>query len=255
MNLMSTHTFPLRDMRVRKALNYAVNREEILKYAFRGNAVEMRGVLSAKAGVDLSDTEPYEWNIPKARELLKEAGYEQGFKMKVYFDEKDYLTAQLLKRFYSLLNIDVEITAMDHDWLTRHIAYPNTRDAYSWEDEDWWLIIMSFPCDVPETMGGFFEWCFHSGAAWQTIPDYLMVPLNKMYDELLRTTDRSKRFQIYQKANEYVADQALWVFSVAPLGLYGVNAEVNFAPQVYQYLYLDYSSVTENHWSVRGKND
>jgi ABC-type transport system substrate-binding protein len=68
-----------------------------------------------------------------------------------------------------------------------------------------------------------------------------------MYHELLRTKDREKRFQICKKANEYVADQALWVFTMAPLGLYGVNKELEFVPQVSQYLYLDYSSVTENH--------
>ena len=34
-NLMSPHTMPLRDMRVRKALNYAVNRKELFRYAFK----------------------------------------------------------------------------------------------------------------------------------------------------------------------------------------------------------------------------
>jgi len=72
-----------------------------------------------------------------------------------------------------------------------------------------------------------------------------------MYHEILRTRDRNKRFQIYKRANEYIADQALWVFTMAPLTLYGVNEEVEFIPQVSQYLYLDYSSVTDNHWSVR----
>jgi peptide/nickel transport system substrate-binding protein len=106
LNLMSPHTFPLRDLRVRKALNYAVNKKELLRYAFKGNAVEMKGIMNEKWGVDLSDTAGYEWNIPKARALLKEAGYEDGFKMKVVHLEKDYLTAQLLQRFYSLLNIE-----------------------------------------------------------------------------------------------------------------------------------------------------
>ena len=152
-------------MRVRKALNHVVNKEELLRYAFKGNAVEMRGVLSEKAGVDLSATEPYAWNIPKARALMKEAGYGDGFKMKVFFDPKDYVTAQVLRRFYQLLGIEIEMAAIDHDWLTRHVAYPNTREGYSFEDEDWWMIIMSIPCDVPEAMGGMFEWCFHSGAA------------------------------------------------------------------------------------------
>jgi len=63
---------PLHDIRVRKALNYAINKEELLRYAFKGNAVQMRGDVTEKSGVDVSDTEPYEWNIPKARQLLKE---------------------------------------------------------------------------------------------------------------------------------------------------------------------------------------
>jgi len=254
-NLMSPHTFPLRDMRVRKALNYAVNKEELLRYAFKGNGFEMRGLLTEKSGVDLSNTKPYQWNIPKARELLKEAGYENGFKMKLVYHEKDYLLAQLIKRFFSLLKIEVEIIPVQWEWMPKHMVYPNTSEGYSWEDEDWWMVIHAHPGILPEIMGGLMEWAFHSGAAWRHFPNWLMLPLDEVYNELQRTRDRDKRFELYKRANEYIADQALWLFTVAPLGLYGVNKEVSFEPQVSQYLYLDYSSVTENHWSLRGKNN
>ncbi len=240
-------------MRVRKALNYAVNKKELFRYAFKGNGVDMRGSLTEKAGVDLSNTEPYEWNVPKARELLKEAGYGEGFKMTLYYQEKDYLIAHLLRRFYSLLKIEVEITPFQFEWFVRHTVYPNTREGYSWEDEDWWMIILSSPSYMPELMGGQLEWFFHSGAPAQTVSDFLMDPLNRMYHQILRTRDRDKRFEIYKRANEYIADQALWVFTMAPLGIYGVNEEVEFIAQVNQCLYLDYSSVTDNHWSVRGE--
>jgi peptide/nickel transport system substrate-binding protein len=253
LNLMSPHTLPLRSIRVREALNYAVNKKELFRYAFKGNGVEMRGSLTEKAGVDLSDTEPYEWNVPKARELLKEAGYGEGFKMTLYYQEKDYLIAHLLRRFYSLLKIEVEIIPFQFEWFVRHTIYPNTRDEYSWEDEDWWMIILSSPSYMPELMGGQLEWFFHSGTPWQTVSDFLMDPLNRMYHQILRTRDRDKRFEIYKRANEYIADQALWVSTMAPLTLYGVNEEVEFVPQVSQYLYLDYSSVTDKHWSVRGE--
>jgi peptide/nickel transport system substrate-binding protein len=253
LNLLSPNTLPLRDVRVRKALNYAVNKEELFRYAFKANVVDMRGILTEKSGVDLSDTEPYEWNVPKARELLKDAGFEEGFKMKLFYEERDYLIAHLLKRFYSLLKIEVEITPVKWEWIVRHVVYPNTREGYSWEDEDWWLIISSHPAYVPEIMGGGFEWLYHSGATLQAVPDWLMLPLDRMYHKLRRTRDRDKRFQIYKKANEYIADQALWVFTMAALTLYGVNEELEFIPQVSQYLYLDYSSVTAKHWSVRGE--
>jgi len=128
-NLRSLHTLPLRDMRVRKALNYAVNKRELFRYAFKGNAVEMRGVVTEKSGVDLSDTEPYDWNVPKARELLKEAGYGEGFKMKLFYSARDYAMAYLLKRFYSLLKIEVQITPVQWEWLDRHLVYPNTREG------------------------------------------------------------------------------------------------------------------------------
>jgi ABC-type transport system substrate-binding protein len=253
LNLKSPHTLPLRSIRVREALNYAVNKKELFRYAFKANAVEMRGVLTEKSGVDLSDTKPYDWNIPEARELLKKAGYGEGFKMKLFYEERDYLIAHLLRRFYSLLKIEVEITPVQWEWLVRHIVYPNTRKGYSWKDEDWWIVISSHPTYVPEVMSGQLEWFFHFGAAWQQFPDWLIEPLDNMYHELLRTKDRKKRFQIYKRANEYIADQSLWVFTMAPLTLYGVNEEMEFVPQLSQYLYLDYSSVTDKHWSVRGE--
>ena len=253
MNLMSPHTFPLRDIRVRKALNYGINKEELMRYAFKGNAERMKGVLTEKSGIDLSATEPYDWNVPKARELLKEAGYGKGLKIKVFYQEKDYLIARLLRRFYSLLKIDVEATAIPWEWGVTHFAYPNTRKGYSWDDEDWWIAIVGEPAMLSELMFGFLEWNYHSGAPFQPFPDYLMLPLNEMYQELLRTKNRAERFQIYKRANEYVADQAFGLFMMGPLGLYGVNKQLSFIPQVSQYLYLDYCSVTDKHWSLEGK--
>jgi len=253
LNLMSPNTLPLRNIRVREALNYAVNKKELFRYAFKGNAVEMKGMLSEKAGVDLSDTEPFNWNVPRARELLKRAGYGEGFKMTLFYEEKDFLTARLLQRFYSLLKIEAEIKPVQIEWFVRHCVYPNTRDGYSWEDEDWWMAITSNPSYWPEAMFGHLEWFFHGGAPWQAFPQWLIEPLDRMYYEVLRTKDRDKRFQIYKKANEFIADQALMVFTMSPLSLYGVNEEVEFIPQVSQFLYLDYSSITDKHWSVKGE--
>jgi peptide/nickel transport system substrate-binding protein len=254
-NGLSPHTFPLRNLFVRKALNYAINKEELMRYAFKGNAVETKGLLTDKAGVDLSDTKTYEWNIPKALELLKEAGYGDGFKMRLFYHQQDFLIAHLLQRFFGLLKIETEITPVHWEWFPRHIAYLNTREGYSWEDEEWWIAISMHPGMVPETMGGFLDYLFHSGAAFQTFPEWLMLPLDNLYQEALRTKDRGKRFRIYKKANEYTANQAIQLFTVATLSLYGVNEEVQFVPHVSQYLYLDYSSVTDRHWSISNKNN
>jgi peptide/nickel transport system substrate-binding protein len=253
-NLLSSHTMPLRDLRVRKALNYAVNKEELIRYAFKGNAIEMRGWLNEFSGVDLSGTKTYEWNIRKARELLEDAGYGHGFKMEVFCHEKDYLIGQFIQRFYSLLNVEMDLEPVTFEWAVRHVVYLNTREGYNWKDEDWWMFIGSGPGETPEPTGRWLESFHHSGAAWRHAPDWLLEPLEIIYKEVLETTDREKRFQLYKRANDYIADQALGLFIISPLSLYGVNEELNFVPHPSQYLYLDYSSVTENHWSIRGKN-
>jgi len=187
LNLRSKRKSPLHDIRVRKALNYAINKKELMRYAYKGNAAEMRGILTAKAGVDLSEAEPYSWNTPKARELLREAGYEEGFRMTLLYQEKNYLTARFLQRFYSLLNIEVEITPVELEQIVRHVVYPNTKEGYSWKDEDWDVIIFSNPGHVPELMGGMLEWCFHFCAPWQTSPDRLMGPLDTLYHQVHQT--------------------------------------------------------------------
>jgi peptide/nickel transport system substrate-binding protein len=245
---------PLRDLRVRKALNYAINREELIRYAFKGNAVEMKGMLSEKSGVDLSGTKTYEWNIRKARELLEDAGYRNGFRMKIRAHETNYVIGQFIQRFYGLLNIEVELEPVKWEWAVKHIVYPNTRESYNWKDEDWWMFIGSGPGETPEPIGRWLESFYTSGAAWRHAPGWLSEPLEITYNEVLETTNREKRFQLYKKANDHLADQALWVFIASPLSLYGVNEELNFVPHPSQYLYLDYSSVTDRHWSVRGQN-
>jgi peptide/nickel transport system substrate-binding protein len=255
LNMLSPHTFPLRNLLVRKALNYAVNKEELKKYAFNGNALEMRGMLTEKSGIDLSDTRDYGWNIPKARDLMKEAGYGEGFKMTLHYQEKDFLIARLLKRFFSLIQIEVELEQMDWEWFVSHVVYPNTRAGHSWKNEKWWMTLTTAPSYMPEILGLMLPAIFSSGAPWKTFPDWLALPLDNMYQELLKAKSRKKRFHIYKEANDYIADQALQLFTMAGLGLYGVNEEVNFVPQISQYLYLDYSTVTDNHWSVVNKTN
>ena len=120
--------------------------------------------------------------------------------------------AQLLQRFYSLIKIEARIEPINWEWIERHLVYPNTRKGYSWEDEDWWLLLYSNPGYTPEVMNVWFATSFHFGAPFRALPDWLIEPLDKMYHELRRTKERDKRFQIYKKANEYIASQALSVY-------------------------------------------
>jgi peptide/nickel transport system substrate-binding protein len=78
---------PVADKRVRQALNLAINREELAKFIFAGQAklVAMYpiGSFAAVAGADQS-LQPYPYDVERARQLLKEAGYPNGFETTIY---------------------------------------------------------------------------------------------------------------------------------------------------------------------------
>jgi peptide/nickel transport system substrate-binding protein len=78
---------PVGDKRVRQALNLAINRDEIVKFIFGGQAKLMAlypmGSFSVAAGAD-PELQPYPYDPAKAKQLLAEAGYPNGFETTIY---------------------------------------------------------------------------------------------------------------------------------------------------------------------------
>lgn len=83
LNLMDragTLSEPLGDVRVRQALNFAVNREEIAKALFGNEDLALsQYALPGQAGYDETLNETYPYDPEKAKALLEEAGYPDGF--------------------------------------------------------------------------------------------------------------------------------------------------------------------------------
>jgi peptide/nickel transport system substrate-binding protein len=74
----------LKDKRVRQALNYAVDKEAIISGILRGMATPVGTHIPIRVpGVDQS-IKPYPYNPEKAKSLLKEAGYPDGFALNLY---------------------------------------------------------------------------------------------------------------------------------------------------------------------------
>jgi peptide/nickel transport system substrate-binding protein len=80
---MMMRNTPLQDKRVRWALNYAVDKEAIAKNLFRGYAIPT-GQLSVPHSPSWDDSiKPIPYDPARAKQLLAEAGYPNGFKLPV----------------------------------------------------------------------------------------------------------------------------------------------------------------------------
>jgi peptide/nickel transport system substrate-binding protein len=72
-----------RDIRLRRALNYVVNRKELWKYSAKGNGYNLGGYIPSGVYGHNPDLDLYTYDTTKARALLAEAGYPNGFVVKV----------------------------------------------------------------------------------------------------------------------------------------------------------------------------
>ena len=96
---------PFDDVRVRQALSYAVDKQGIIDLAFDGYGSPIGSSMYPAFGkyFDESLTDYYEYNPEKAKELLAEAGYPDGFEMtitvpsnyKPHMDTAEVLVQQL----------------------------------------------------------------------------------------------------------------------------------------------------------------
>lgn len=106
---------PFSDVRVRQALNYAINREALVKVAFNGYAFPAQGFVPQ--GVNYAyKMEPWPYDPAKARALLAEAGYPNGFETTLwggYNNSTTQKVLQFLQQQLAQVGIKVTVQALE----------------------------------------------------------------------------------------------------------------------------------------------
>ncbi len=105
----------LADKRVRQALNYAIDREGIAQSLYAGE-VEPTSELTSPDGFDPALQDAYPYDPEKAKELLAEAGYPDGFTMTMVAPTFGILTgrplAQAIAQNWSDIGVELDLTSV-----------------------------------------------------------------------------------------------------------------------------------------------
>ena len=113
---------PLGNLQVRQAIAHAIDREAIVEAFYQGLGVVANNHLPPSLGGDLGDW-PYDYDPERARELLAEAGYPDGFDTELWYmpvSRPYYPAPQPIAEAMASYLADVGINAelMTEDWTT-----------------------------------------------------------------------------------------------------------------------------------------
>src|SRR5262244_2252128 len=104
---------PWREVRLRQAVNYAINREDLIRYATKGNGVIIPALLPERAfGYD-PDLVPYPFDPGKAQQLLREAGYPPGRPLVLIATEDLEVQATVVSKMLEQVGLTVELQMLD----------------------------------------------------------------------------------------------------------------------------------------------
>jgi peptide/nickel transport system substrate-binding protein len=200
---------PLDDKRVRQALNYAVNKDAIVRDVLKGTgAVSAGPVLPNTWGAD-PGLKPYPYDPERAKKLLAEAGFPSGFSTTLWVPESgsgmQSPVAMSTVIQSNLRAVGVNVTLQTMEWgafLAKLRSKEQDLFALSWmagaEDPD--LVI--YPL-------------LHSSQWTPTGPNRALYK-NTRLDDLLHqarlVTDQARRAELYREAQRVLADDPPWIF-------------------------------------------
>jgi peptide/nickel transport system substrate-binding protein len=239
---------PWRDGRLRQAVNLAINREDLIRYATKGNGVTIPAFLPVQSFGHDPDLAPYSFDPDKARHLLREAGYADGLSLTMIASEHLEVQATVVSKMLEQVGLTMELQILDTTAFNRKTFLSSLEQP---TEEQTWDIALTSLSDVQNApvylfyhvhaLGGSFDWVSEE-------PE-----LRQLYELVLRTVDRESQQALIRQMERHTRDHAYFLFLYNPIQLFAVNKAVTFVPYVTTRLILTETSVTEQHWSVREK--
>ncbi|OGS12813.1 MAG: hypothetical protein A2234_05910 [Elusimicrobia bacterium RIFOXYA2_FULL_58_8] len=224
---LNVTTGPLSNLDVRKALNYAFNKERLIRYDLLGNGkpiatFSMEGELGHNASLA-----PYAFDIHRAKELLARAGYPAGFSLKVLVKSNADRTAKIAASEFRNIGVRLEIVSVSDADSIREFA----RGGYA----------MAIG-DVPDPMCHSY---FIQAMLLSSKSPYCLgadPQIDILLKEIVAATDEKAAKETADKADKYVYDNALGVFTYQKTAIYGLRRELSFTPYLSRmpYFYMDH---------------
>lgn len=211
---------PLADIRVRRACEYAINKQALLDTIGYGLGNICNQLFPENDPCHNPDVVGYPYDPDKAVQLLKEAGYETGLKLKFY--QVDFLPMdfpQAIQQMWKDVGIEMEIVRISILQINDMVSGPN---AKGW---DGWFYSYAMAGPGIDPAQALMYGPVSNGAFWISCeqPDELTRLAKAAAAEL----NAENRIKIYQEiSKKMIDDYAQWLFLYYSVGLVSVSPRI-----------------------------
>lgn len=200
---------PMADKKVRQAINMAVDKEQLITL-FEGVGKAAKNPIPPSLWGYNDDVEDYKYDPDKAKALLAEAGYADGFDVSLYIfsNPRDYMpqpkvTAQAIQEMLKKVNINVKI--VESDWDTHLEATENGKHD---------MAFLGWTGDNGDPDNFLYVLLDKDNAKMGSAGNIAFYKSDELHDLLKQAQvemDQEKRSDLYKKAQELVHEDAPWL--------------------------------------------
>ena len=193
----------LSNIKVRQAISYAVDREAIISGIYNNVGTLANSAMSPKVIGYASDTKAYDYDVVKAKQLLKEAGIKEGTKIKLLTsDRKERINmAEVVQSQLKGIGLDVEIQVMEYGAFISEITKEQHQMFISgWGNATGDADYNQYNLFHTASMGAPGNHFYYSN------PE-----IDKLIEEGRSESDQAARNDIYKKAMQLELDEAVYI--------------------------------------------
>ncbi len=198
---------PLDDRRVRQALNYAVNKSEVIAL-LNGRGIVARGVVPANMPGYHAELDGYPYDPAKARALLESAGQGGGFSVELWTrgaGDLELKMAQKLQQDLARVGVTLSIKSVAWSSFLEAIRQPRTVP----------LFILGWSADFPDPEN-FLDILFHTGQD-NNHSFYSNPEVDRRLEAARPITEPAARTRAYAEIERMIVDDAPVILLYQPI--------------------------------------
>jgi peptide/nickel transport system substrate-binding protein len=224
-NLLKPGT-PLLDVKVRQAINLAVNRDHLVRYGAIGNG-RLFGGYTVPGDPNGADLSPVPFDPEQSKRLLDEAGLGGGFALSMMVaTEVPPQIEKIIAVSLGRIGISVSVKRVSEAEFLEQLYLPKFKGGGAPSFD---ILLLSVPAGT----------IFHAAMIPMTLlysrePNESAVrdqKIDELYLAGLHTYDQDKERQIWRRLEEYVAVNNLLFVGYQERAVFGANARLRFTPR------------------------